>query len=82
MDKTDSPLCSCGAKQTPEHLLLSCKWLRADRKILRDELCNVHLTLPLLLHTKMGIAATLAFISQTRVGTRKWHLGQVADEEA
>lgn len=82
MGKADSPFCSCGAKQTPEHLLLSCKWLRADRKILRDELSNVHLTLPLLLHTKQGIAATLAFIRQTRVGTRKWHLGQVADEEA
>jgi ribonuclease HI len=79
--QADSPLCSCGAKQTPEHLLLSCKWLRADRKILREDLCNKHLTLPLLLHTKQGITATLAFIGQTKVGTRKWHLGQVAADE-
>ena len=79
--KADSPLCSCGAKQTPEHLLLSCKWLRADRKILRDELRKAQLTLSLLLHTKQGIAATLAFLSRTRVGTRKWYLGQVEDEQ-
>jgi hypothetical protein len=25
--KADSPRCSCGALQTPDHLLLSCKWL-------------------------------------------------------
>ena len=26
--KSDSPLCSCDARQTSEHVLLSCKWLK------------------------------------------------------
>jgi hypothetical protein len=75
IDKVDSPNCSCGTKQTPEHLLLSCKWYNSDRQILRQDLDNSPLTLPLLLHTRRGIEATLAFISRTRVGTRKWYLG-------
>jgi hypothetical protein len=29
----------------------------------------------ILLHTKKEIEATLAFITRTRVGTRKWYLG-------
>ena len=77
--KADSPLCTCGAKQTPEHLLISCQRYRKDRKLLCEELDTNHLNLPLLLHTTKGIKATLAFISRTRVATRKWHLGQ-ADE--
>ena len=77
--KSDSPLCSCGAKQTPEHLLLSCKWIREDRKILSKDLDTKHMTLPLLLHTSKGIKATLAFINRTKIGTRKWHLGQTEE---
>jgi ribonuclease HI len=75
IDKVDSPNCSCGAKQTPEHLLLSCRWYNSDCLILRQDLDNSPLTLPLLLHTRRRIEATLAFISRTRVGTRKWYLG-------
>jgi hypothetical protein len=37
--------------------------------------------LPLLLHTKQGIVATLAFITRARVCTRKWHLGQEQDAD-
>ncbi|KAF2627117.1 hypothetical protein BU25DRAFT_491615 [Macroventuria anomochaeta] len=80
--KTDHPFCSCGAKQTLEHLLLSCKWLNTGRKILQDSLGKVQLTLPLLLHTKQGIKATLDFISRTKVGTRRWHLGQPSEDQA
>jgi hypothetical protein len=71
IDKVDSPNCGCGAKQTLEHLLLSCRWYNSDRQILRQDLDNSPLTLPLLLHTRRGIEAILAFISCTRVGTRK-----------
>jgi hypothetical protein len=78
--KADSPLCSCGAKQTAEHLLLSCKWLKEERKVLTRDLDSKPLTLPLLLHTSLGIKATLAFISRTQVGTRKWHLGELEAE--
>jgi hypothetical protein len=65
--KADSPRCSCGAQQTPDHLLLSYKWLNHNHTILRNDLRNVRLTLPLLLHIKKGIQATLAFISWTKV---------------
>jgi hypothetical protein len=51
-DKLDSLNCSCGAKQTPEHLLLSCKWYNSDRQILRQDLDNSLLTFPLLLVTR------------------------------
>ncbi|KAF1344334.1 hypothetical protein EJ07DRAFT_186282 [Lizonia empirigonia] len=58
--KADHPYCSCGAKQTVEHLLLSCKWYKQDRK--------------------NPPKATLAFITSTKIGTRKWHLNQHVEE--
>ena len=40
-------------------------------------------TLPLLLHTTSGIEATLAFLRETGIATRKWHLERSGgDEEA
>ena len=80
LGKADSPFCSCGARQTVEHLLLSCKWLKEERKVLSQDLNSKPLTLPLLLHTSLGIKATLAFISRTQVGTRKWHFGELEAE--
>lgn len=73
--KRDSSLCSCGSPQTPKHLLLSCRLYRNERKTLQHELRHT-ITLPLLLHTKAGVEATIAFIQSTRIGTRQWHLGQ------
>ena len=35
----------------------------------------------LLLYIKKGISATLSFLSYTGIGTRKWYLGQVEEEE-
>jgi len=35
----------------------------------------------MLLHTKTGIEATLAFIKETGVATRKWHLRRGEGEE-
>ena len=72
--------CSCGARQTPEHDLLSCKWLKDDRRVLLDAMGGNRLTLRLL-HTKPGIEATLAFIERTKVCTRRWRLGQTMEEE-
>jgi hypothetical protein len=72
------------AKEYPSGLqpltLISCKWLRQDRRILHHDLSNARLKLPLLLNTNQGIQATLAFINRTKVGTRKWHLGQDIDD--
>jgi ribonuclease HI len=79
--KADSPLCSCGVRQTPEHLLLSCKWFSEERQILKQDLPRLRLSLPILLHTKQGIAATLSFIKRTKISTRRWYLGQEQEQE-
>ena len=78
--KSDNARCSCGATQTAAHLLLSCKWYRRERKELKEMLEEDSLTLPLLLHTKKGIAATLTFLESTKLATRKWQLGQEEEE--
>jgi hypothetical protein len=44
------------------------------RAKLRDEIKGVRLSLPLLMHTKIGIEKTLEFLKNTRLSTRKWHL--------
>ena len=54
---TNNPLCSCRARQTPEHLLLSCPNFRTARKALKDSLPYQHLTLNILLNTTPGIEA-------------------------
>ena len=81
MGRSESDKCSCGALQSPQHLLLSCRKYSRERHCLREEGETRRLSLPLLLHTTKGIAATLSFLSQTGIGTRKWHLGQVEEEE-
>jgi ribonuclease HI len=77
--KADSDRCSCGAVQTREHLLLSCKWYRLERRELQNDIGEKELTLRLLLQTKKGIAATLCFLEKTKIATRKWQLGQNDD---
>jgi len=46
-----------------------------------EELETSRLLLPLLLYIKKSISATLSFLSYTGIGTRKWYLGQVEEEE-
>ena len=80
---TDSDLCSCGKKETAAHLLLSCKeaGLANARAKLRDGLKGARLSLPLLMHTKIGIEKTLDFLKNTRLCTRKWHLERSQETE-
>ncbi|KAF1358303.1 hypothetical protein EJ07DRAFT_180007 [Lizonia empirigonia] len=59
---------------------LSADMYKQDRKILQKYMRESRLTLPLLLHTTQGIKATLAFITSTKIGTRKWHLNQHVEE--
>ena len=79
---TESDLCRCGRRETPAHLLLSCKeaGVAKARAKLRDEIKGARLSLPLLLHTKIGIEKTLEFLQQTRICTRKWHLERMVEE--
>jgi ribonuclease HI len=78
---SDSDRCQCGKKETSEHLLLSCRKLQTARAKLQDELRGTRLSLRLLLHTKTGIEKTLAFLKETRIVTRKWHLERTLEEE-
>jgi hypothetical protein len=68
---SDSNRCSCGGKETLEHLLLSCRELRKQQKCLREGL-GCRASLKVLLHTKLGVERTLEFLKETRVATRKW----------
>ncbi|KAF7574071.1 hypothetical protein PtrM4_056940 [Pyrenophora tritici-repentis] len=78
--KRDSNRCTCQNIQTPEHLLLYCHLYKDHRKTLLQTIKHRPVTLPLLLHTSIGIEATLAFITSTRIGTRKWYLGQPPED--
>ena len=62
--------CSCGGKETPEHLLLSCRELRVQQRELYEGL-GCRASLRVLLHTKVGVEKTLEFIKKTKVATRK-----------
>ena len=60
LDFTASSNCpSCNRPETTAHLLLDCKELAPARARLKARLNTPRLSLPLLLHTKIGIEATL-----------------------
>jgi hypothetical protein len=70
---TDNDLCRCGKRETTTHLLLSCKeaGIAKARAKLRNKMKRARLSLPLLIHTKIGIEKTLDFLKNTRLYTRK-----------
>jgi ribonuclease HI len=67
--------CTCGLKETPQHLILWCKNYKIERSILKESL-NSKLTLPVLLHTKPGSEKCLEFLNSTKICTRQWHLNR------
>jgi ribonuclease HI len=77
--------CKCGQKETAKHLFLNCSLYIGQRKALlkriKEKLAVRVLTLPLLLHTKIGIENTLVFLKETSICTRIWHLQRVEEEE-
>ena len=88
----DINLCNvCKVKQTPEHMLLSCKIYKAEQKTLKNAVLqsksksetesNSELSLKRLLCTGEGIRNTLAFLDQTKIATRKWILEEIKKEE-
>jgi ribonuclease HI len=70
---SDNDRCSCGGRETPEHLLLSCRNLRNQQKELRESL-GCRASLQVLLHMKTGVEKTLKFLKRTKIATRKWLL--------
>ena len=78
----DSNLCNvCKVKQTPEHILLSCRIYKAEQKALKKAVLqtkprteseqNSELSLKRLLCTEKEIKNTLTYLNQTKVTTRK-----------
>ena len=50
-------------------------------KKIQEKVAIRNLTLPILLHTKIGIEAILVFLKETSIYTRKWHLQRIEQEE-
>ena len=71
LGRSSSDLCYYRKKQIAEHLLLSCPNLGVARQRLKEALGGVRLSLPLLLHTKIGIEKTLDFLKETSIATRR-----------
>jgi len=65
----------CNARQTSKHLLLNCKHYRAKQIKLKKkaQLKNTDTILTLFI-TKIGRIATLEYLKNTRIATRKWLL--------
>jgi len=65
----------CNASQTSEHLLLNCKHYRPEQIKLKEkaQLKNTDTILTLFV-TKIGRIATLEYLKNTRIATRKWLL--------
>ena len=70
--------CTCGQVETAIHLLLHCPIYKEERSVLLKRVKEVvrvrQLTLPLLLHTKVGISNLLVFLKETSIATRKWYI--------
>ncbi len=66
----------CNARQTSKHLLLNCRHYRAEQIKLKEkaQLKNTDTILTLFI-TKIGRIATLEYLKNTRIATRKWLLG-------
>jgi len=73
-------LCRCGKKETPEHLLLSCREFNMARQKLKKELNGNRLSLAILLNTKIGIEKTVGFLKDTSIVTRGWYLERRREE--
>jgi ribonuclease HI len=75
----------CGLEETTKHLLLVCKDYKVQRKALLESIrtkIEVRvLTLPLILHTNIGISSLVVFLKETRLCTRNWHLKRLEEEE-
>jgi hypothetical protein len=48
---------------------------------LKAGLKDIALSLPVLLHTGIGIEKTIAFLKSTGIATRKWHLQRREEDE-
>ena len=70
--KLDNSTCRCRyPKETPIHLLLSCKDYREERKLLKRDIPL--LSIKNLFKNQENIKAILAFIKNTKIATKQWY---------
>ena len=73
--------CTCGAIESPKHLLLECRVYNKERRVLFNKIKQVlrisNITLLALLYTKEGIESTLVFLKDTKISTRPWHTQRI-----
>lgn len=77
----DHDLCSCGEKETPEHLLVRCPLYSSSREIIKSSLDTKRLSIQLLLATTTGAKETISFLRETKIATRGWLLYREEWEE-
>ncbi|PQE14083.1 Ribonuclease H-like domain protein [Rutstroemia sp. NJR-2017a WRK4] len=76
LEYTSINKCICGTKEISEYLFLSCSQFSLARIKLKDKLAINYLLLLLLLDTTPGIEASIAYLSETKICTRKYHLAR------
>jgi hypothetical protein len=70
----------CRTKQSPEHLVLSCKIHKEKKKAIRRKAgFKKRLTLRLLMNTERGRKALFSYLKETQIATRKWLLEKALD---
>jgi ribonuclease HI len=78
--------CACGLEETAKHLLLDCKGYRIERKALlrriAEEVRIPRLSMPIILHTQIGIKQVLVFLKETNICTRAWHTQRLEEQQA
>ncbi len=74
LEHLKSIICNCDIKETLKHLLISCSKLVTEQRTLKAELKEVALSLLILLHIRIDIKKTIAFLKLTEIATQKWHL--------
>jgi hypothetical protein len=67
--------------ETTKYLLLSYPLFKRARVKLKDNLNSNHLDLQLLLNTTTGINASISFINEIGICTRKYHLARELEED-
>ena len=72
----ESPICTCGyRRQSPQHLLLDCKYYKTARRGMKQKIKPLPLTRHMAMHTGKGLQEVLEFLDTTGVGSRTWILG-------
>jgi hypothetical protein len=67
--------------ETTEYLLLSCSLFKRARVKLKNNLNLNHLDLQLLLNIIIGIEASISFINEIGIYTRKYYLVRELEED-